>query len=36
MVEEEGGHDSGGKERICPFGRLERAIEIPAMWYLHV
>lgn len=31
MVDEDGGHDSGGKERIWPFGRLERAMEIPAM-----
>jgi len=34
MVEEDGGHARGGKERIWPFGRLERAMEIPAMWYL--
>jgi hypothetical protein len=31
IEEEDGGQDRGGKERIFPFGRLERAIDIPAM-----
>jgi len=31
ILEEDGGHDKGGKERIWPFGKLERAMEMPAM-----
>jgi hypothetical protein len=31
ILEEDGGHDNGGKERIWPFGKFERAIEMPAM-----
>jgi hypothetical protein len=34
IEEDEGGHERGGKESILPFGRLESAIEMPAMWYL--
>lgn len=34
MEEEDGGHDIGGNDKIWPFGRFDRAIEIPAMWYL--
>jgi hypothetical protein len=34
IEDEDGGHDNGGKERICPFGRPDMAIEMPAMWYL--
>ena len=34
MAEEDGGHESGGNDRIWPFGRFERATEMPAMWYL--
>jgi hypothetical protein len=34
IEEEDGGHVDGGNERIWPFGRLERAMEMPAMWYL--
>jgi hypothetical protein len=31
IVDEDGGHDKGGKDNICPLGRLESATEIPAM-----
>ena len=31
IEEEDGGHDSGGNDSIWPFGRLERAIEMPAI-----
>jgi len=31
----EGGHDIGGNDRTVPFGKLERAMEIPAIWYLN-
>jgi hypothetical protein len=34
IVDEDGGHDSGGNERTFPFGRFDRAMEMPAMWYL--
>jgi len=31
MDDEEGGHESGGKDSICPLGRLESAIDMPAI-----
>lgn len=34
IADEDGGHESGGNDKILPFGRFERAIEMPAMWYL--
>lgn len=34
IVDAAGGHDNGGNESIWPFGRPERATEIPAIWYL--
>jgi hypothetical protein len=34
IAEEDGGHGSGGNDKILPFGRFESAIEMPAMWYL--
>lgn len=31
IEDEDGGQESGGKDNIWPFGRLESATEIPAM-----
>lgn len=31
IVDEEGGHKSGAKDKMPPVGRLARAIDIPAI-----
>jgi hypothetical protein len=34
IAEEDGGQERGGKDKIWPLGKLERAMDMPAIWYL--
>ena len=31
IAEEDGGHEIGGNDKICPFGRFESAMDMPAI-----